>query len=101
MKNRIFEFEDLDWFPGHIRDCMTEYPRFKVSRLFFTYILPVISICIIWDGIISLSRLYHPAELLELSKVRNNESYVWKTGKVRNKIGMSISYLLGYPVIRS
>ena len=35
------------------------YP-FKLSRLVFTYILPLIPLCIIWDGIVSLTRLYRP-----------------------------------------
>jgi hypothetical protein len=76
------------------------YP-FKFSRLFFTYILPVIPICVIWDGVISLIRLYHPFELLRISMVKNGESYVWKAGKVRNKFGLNISYLLGYPAVRN
>lgn len=70
-----------------------------VSRLLFTYVIPVIPLCTVWDGIVSVLRLYKPKEMLEMAKQADlSYSYVWDSGMVRNKYGMSIAYLVGYPI---
>ncbi|MBC8047343.1 MAG: class I SAM-dependent methyltransferase [Fimbriimonadaceae bacterium] len=74
------------------------FKPFRFSRIFFTYIIPIIPLCTIWDGIISILRLYNPAELLQIAKEVENEKYIWQAGKVRNKLGMHVTYLVGYPV---
>lgn len=74
---------------------------FKWSRLLFTYIIPVIPLCTIWDGIISITRLYTPQQLLNIAASVNNKDYCWQAGKQKNKFGMNITYLLGYPVIKN
>src|SRR5450755_3842184 len=51
---------------------------FRFSRIFFTYLIPIIPICTIWDGVISFIRLYKPAELLKIARQVNNENYYWK-----------------------
>ena len=73
------------------------FKPFKLSRLLLTYVLPLIPITTIWDGMASILRLYQPEELLQLAKEANDNDYVWKAGKVKNKFGISVSYLIGYP----
>lgn len=70
---------------------------FKWSRLLFTYVIPVIPLLTVWDGIVSVTRLYQPHQLLQMASDVNNENYCWQAGKVKNKYGMHITYLLGYP----
>ncbi|MBC7424199.1 MAG: class I SAM-dependent methyltransferase, partial [Ferruginibacter sp.] len=70
---------------------------FKWSRLLFTYIIPIIPLCTMWDGIVSIIHLYHPQELLKIATIVDDKNYKWQTGKVKNKYGMHITYLLGYP----
>lgn len=70
---------------------------FKWSRLLFTYIIPIIPLCTMWDGMVSVTRLYTPQQLLSIAKDVNNTDYTWVSGKKKNKFGMSIAYLLGYP----
>ncbi len=70
---------------------------FRFSRLFFTYIIPVIPFCQIWDGIVSIIRLYKPEELLVIAKEVDSKNYFWKAGKVKNKFGIHVTYLIGYP----
>ena len=77
--------------------CTPFFRPFRFSRLLFTYLIPVIPFCTVWDGIISIIRLYSPDELMELAHKTNSEQYTWISGKVRNKFGMSIAYLVGYP----
>ncbi|MBK8241993.1 MAG: class I SAM-dependent methyltransferase [Saprospiraceae bacterium] len=73
------------------------FKPFKLSRLFFTYIIPLIPLTTVWDGCVSILRLYNPNELLGFAKQVEDHNYIWKSGKVRNKLGMNITYLIGYP----
>lgn len=70
---------------------------FRLSRLFFTYVLPIIPICTVWDGVVSMLRIYGPDELMLLAKATSSRGYVWKSGKVGNKIGTNVIYLIGHP----
>ena len=70
---------------------------FKFTRLLFTYLIPIIPICTIWDGVISIMRLYTPDELLRLAKETDTNDYVWKSGKAKHKTGANMTYLIGYP----
>ena len=71
---------------------------FRFSRLLFTYLMPIIPFCTIWDGIVSISRLYKPSELLKIAFEADNKNYYWRAGKVRNKFGLRIAYMIGYPI---
>ncbi|NVO18405.1 MAG: class I SAM-dependent methyltransferase [Bacteroidetes bacterium] len=70
---------------------------FRFSRLFFTYILPVIPFCTVWDGIISIIRLYRPKELLQFANEIESEKYYWKTGRLKCRYGLHVTFLIGYP----
>jgi len=71
---------------------------FRFSRIFFTYIIPVIPFCTVWDGIVSIIRLYRPNELLQIASEITSENYFWKAGKMKCRYGLNMSYLIGYPV---
>jgi len=77
--------------------CTPFFKPFRFSRLLFTYLIPIIPFCTVWDGIFSILRLYKPDELLQMAHECENDNYTWISGKVRNKFGMSIAYLIGYP----
>lgn len=70
---------------------------FKLSRLVLTYIIPLIPFCTVWDGCVSLLRLYRPEEFLQLAKSLSAENYTWKAGRVKNNLGLQVAYLIGYP----
>ncbi|MGZ3921255.1 MAG: class I SAM-dependent methyltransferase [Bacteroidia bacterium] len=76
--------------------CTPFFKPFRLSRFLFTYLLPVIPLCTIWDGIVSITRLYKPSELTQLAK-EAGPCYHWNSGKVKNRFGMNITYLIGYP----
>jgi len=71
---------------------------FRFSRLFFTYIIPVIPFCTVWDGIVSIIRLYKPNELLQIAREVEPDRYHWSSGKMKSKFGLNVTYLIGYPV---
>jgi len=81
--------------------CTPFFRPFRISRLLFTYLIPIIPFCTIWDGIFSIFRLYNPDEMLQMAMKADINGYSWKSGKVRNKYGMSIAYLIGYPEIEN
>ena len=68
---------------------------FKFSRLFFTYIIPVIPVTTIWDGIASAFRFYDEDEIKEL--IKDFPQYHWETGITKGKLTIQIRYLICYP----
>lgn len=77
--------------------CTPLFRPFRWSRLFFTYVVPLIPIYTIWDGCVSLLRLYKPEELLAIAQSLDSPGYSWKAGRVRNGVGADVTYLLGIP----
>ena len=70
---------------------------FKLSRLLFTYLIPLIPIGILWDGTVSLLRIYPPKKLLSIVKGIRGANYTWKAGRVGKGPGKHVIYLIGYP----
>ncbi len=70
---------------------------FSLRRCLFTYLIPVVPLCTIWDGIASALRLYMPDELMALAKNTESSNYLWQSGFITNQLGLRIAYLTGYP----
>jgi hypothetical protein len=71
---------------------------FRFSRLFFTYLMPLIPLFTIWDGCVSILRMYPPERLLSLARLADPQAtYQWKAGKVRHWWGPEVTYLVGIP----
>jgi hypothetical protein len=63
--------------------------------LSFIYLLPLIPLFIMWDGVASIFRTYSTAELNELiSSLDNTTSFDWELGEKKSG-PMHIYYLLG------
>ncbi len=72
---------------------------FRLSRLVFTYLLPVIPLCTVWDGTVSVLRMYSPAELLALAQAADPAgAFAWQAGRKRHWWGPQVTYLVGWPV---
>ena len=71
---------------------------FRFSRLAFTYLVPIIPLCTVWDGAVSLLRMYSPGELLTLANLADpTGSYQWQAGKKNHWWGPRVTYLVGWP----
>ena len=71
---------------------------FRLSRLVFTYLLPLIPLTTIWDGVVSILRMYPPAELRALAQRADPAGrYRWQAGQLRHWWGPRVTYLVGYP----
>lgn len=70
---------------------------FRWSRLFWTYVVPLVPLYVAWDGFASGFRLYSTQELQELVDGLHPHAsdYVWEIG--RKAFPHSITYLIGYP----
>jgi len=70
---------------------------FKFGRLIFTYLIPIVPLFVLWDGVVSALRTYTIPEMEEMTKALNNtDSFVWEVGKKKER-GITILYLLGIP----
>jgi SAM-dependent methyltransferase len=72
---------------------------FRFSRLFFTYLVPLVPLFLVWDGLVSCLRVYSPAELQELVLRINMNDYEWDIGALRLGPGV-VTYLIGIPASR-
>ena len=71
---------------------------FRWSRLFWTYVVPVIPLAVLFDGVVSCLRVYTPEELLELARAAGGEAYDWEAGVDRPAGSpVPIPYLIGTP----
>ncbi|SDM05190.1 hypothetical protein SAMN05421823_11017 [Catalinimonas alkaloidigena] len=68
-----------------------------LNRLFFTYAIPLIPCCTLWDGLVSLGRMYSPRALMALAYEVEREAYVWQAGMKKGAFGTRMTYLIGYP----
>jgi hypothetical protein len=65
-------------------------------RLVLTYLVPIIPLLILWDGLVSSLRTYAPEDLDKLTAGLDADGYRWHSG-VHRANGMSITYLIGLP----
>jgi hypothetical protein len=54
----------------------------KASQLFFTYIIPLVPLFMLWDGVVSHLRTYSPAELQAMTADMQSPDYIWETGEL-------------------
>lgn len=67
------------------------------SVLPFIYLLPLIPLYVMWDGIASILRTYSQKELKAMvAKLHNSDSFEWEIG-TRSKSPMPVHFLLGIP----
>ena len=68
----------------------------RLSRLFWTYVVPILPLAILFDGIVSCLRTYTPSELKKLTE--GLESYIWEIGTLPvARSPIPITYLIGLP----
>jgi hypothetical protein len=69
---------------------------FRASRLFWTYLVPVIPLVLFFDGIVSCLRAYSLRELSEMIDSLKADGYTWDVGE--EKAGLAtVTYMLGWP----
>ncbi|TGD56714.1 hypothetical protein [Flavobacterium humi] len=77
---------------------MTPFIRpFRLGRIVFTYLIPIVPLVVLWDGLVSSLRTYSVAEMKALvAKLDNADGFEWEIERVKSGPAY-ILYLLGYP----
>lgn len=71
---------------------------FRWSRLLFTYLVPVVPLLVLWDGLVSCLRVYSPPELEELVAGLDADGWRFETALLDNPAGpIPITLLTGSP----
>ncbi len=72
---------------------------FSWTRLFLTYVVPIIPFVVSFDGVVSCLRTYTTEELKQLIEQLDAPGYQWDIGQRQHKEYklMNVSYLIGYP----
>lgn len=74
---------------------------FQWSWLPLTYLVPLLPLFVLWDGVVSWLRIYSPGELqalVDALEPRHRDAYTWEIGRIR-LAGPPVhaSYLVGVP----
>ena len=84
--------------PLHVMACMPFIRPFRWSRWLWTYLVPIVPLVIMFDGLVSCLRSYSVVELRTLTDGLKANDYHWDIGEVRNKwIPIPVTYLIGTP----
>lgn len=72
---------------------------FRWARLFWTYVVPVVPVAILFDGLVSCLRTYTPAELRALAAEAGGD-YEWEAGADYPRGSpVPVTYLIGVPSV--
>lgn len=69
---------------------------FRWSRFLWTYLIPVIPLVLLFDGVVSCLRTYRPPELREIVEKLTSCQYQWEIGELTTG-KMPVTYLIGCP----
>ena len=65
------------------------------QALVLTYLVPVVPLIVLWDGLVSWIRVYSVGELEQLAASTGASGYSWSAGRWR--VGpVRVTYLIGY-----
>lgn len=80
--------------------CTPWIRPFSWSRLFWTYLVPIIPFVLLFDGVVSCLRTYGPEELREMVGQLKGGEYRWEIGAASGG-ATPITYLVGSPLAPS
>nr|WP_299383948.1 hypothetical protein [Allomuricauda sp.] len=70
---------------------------FKLGRIIFTYLIPIVPLFVLWDGVVSSLRTYSVKEMQDLvDQLHQKEKFDWEIKRIKSGPGV-ILYLLGKP----
>ncbi len=78
--------------------ALTPFIRpFRWRRLLWTYLVPLVPLFSLWDGVVSCLRVYSPAEMQALIDDVVADGYEWEMGRLSMRGGPALTYLMGRP----
>ena len=75
---------------------------FRWAYLVFTYLIPIIPLVIVWDGIVSNLRIYSPERMEGMTRDLTALDYVWEIGRIKVRgLPEGMPYSIGRPAVRT
>ena len=72
---------------------------FRWAHLLFTYLVPLTPLIVLWDGIVSMLRIYSPEQMQKLTEDLQAPDYFWEFGQIKVRgIPDGLPYLVGRPI---
>jgi hypothetical protein len=72
---------------------------FRWAYLVFTYLIPLTPFIVLWDGIVSMLRIYSREQMQKLTADLQTPDYVWEIGQIKIRgIPNGLPYLIGRPI---
>lgn len=97
QKRSVGDFIKFFFSPINVLFITPFIRPFRLGRIIFTYIIPIVPIFVWWDGLVSVLRTYSEKELKEIiGKLENGNSFEWEVSFVKNG-AVKIYYVLGVP----
>lgn len=77
-------------------------PKKRLLKFVFTFLIPLIPMCLLWDGLISMIRMYDEDEFQKIvdSMPQLEQSYEWQYLEVPVSLGGTASVFIGRPVAK-
>lgn len=70
---------------------------FRFGRILFTYLIPIIPLLIMFDGLVSVLRSHMPKEVMGMTKIADpNDKFDWEISKIPAG-QLQVHYILGTP----
>lgn len=70
---------------------------FRWSRLLWTYLIPLVPLLVLFDGLVSCLRTYTPRELRTMTDSLDAAGYTWEIGEAKGRGPVPVTYLIGIP----
>jgi hypothetical protein len=73
---------------------------FRWAYCAFTYLIPLMPLIVLWDGMVSLLRIYSPEQMKRLTEGLQAPDYTWEIGGIHvTGIAGELPYLIGRPIL--
>ena len=73
---------------------------FRWGYLLVTYVVPLTPLIILWDGIVSMLRIYSTEQMQKLTADFQAPDYSWEFGQITvPRIPGGLPYLIGRPIL--
>jgi hypothetical protein len=70
---------------------------FSLKRFFFTYLVPLVPLLVMWDGVVSVLRTYTPEEVWQIiESIPASQAYTWDV-ELCKQGQMTIFHAIGWP----
>jgi hypothetical protein len=72
---------------------------FRWAYLLFTYLIPLVPLILLWDGMVSILRIYSPEQMKKLTEDLQAPDYAWEIGRIQLRAipRVGLPYLIGRP----